>query len=234
MCAMLEERQPCWGLCTWQTLTLAPWVMFTAVGETDKRPAGSCALDVPSVSKLFPMIPPASWLVHLAARPVCLASVHITQATVVSSRHAHLDLHQLFLLGEAHTHTLLHFKRAHLARQTFHTNKRALWTWRHTASSSAGKSIWTSSRPSAPPWPRLKPTLSTCCQMPLSKSKRMGKRACGRRCQSLDSSGFHLWWWSTICCKTESCVQLYHSHNTASVFTDHLVWTHCKDSSYVK
>lgn len=85
-------------------------------------------------------------------------------------------LQRLFLHTHtyAHTHTRAHFKRTHIARQTFHTNKRVLWTWRHTASSSAGKSIWTSSRPSAPPWPRLKPTLSTCCQMPLSKSKGGG------------------------------------------------------------
>lgn len=138
-------------------------------------PAGICALAVPSVSKRFPMIRPASWLVHLAAGPVCLASVHVTQAAVVSNGHAHLDCNGYFYSVETHTHTQTHFKRTQLARQTFHTNKRALWTWRHTASSSAGKSIWTSSRTSAPPWPRLKPTLSTCCQMPLSKSKRMGK-----------------------------------------------------------
>ena len=54
-----------------------------------------------------------------------------------------------------HTHTHTHFKRTHLARQTFHTDKRALWRRRHTAQS-AGKSLRTSSRPSdrvwSPPW----------------------------------------------------------------------------------
>ncbi|CAK6962515.1 hypothetical protein EYF80_039153 [Scomber scombrus] len=67
--------------------------------------SSSCTLDVPSVSKLFPMIPPESWLVHLAARLVCLASVHITQATVVSNGHAHLDCNGYFCTVQR-THTL--------------------------------------------------------------------------------------------------------------------------------
>lgn len=61
-----------------------------------------------SLSKLFPVIPPASWPVHLAARLVCLASVHITRATVVSNGHAHLDCNGYFYTmkhAHAHTHT---------------------------------------------------------------------------------------------------------------------------------
>lgn len=100
--------------------------------------------------------------------PVCT----YTQAAMVSNRHTQPDCNGYFYTVEKDTHTHASFKRTHLGRQTFHTNKRALWTWHHTASLSAGKSIWTSSRPSTPPWPHLKLTLSTCCQMPLSKSKR--------------------------------------------------------------
>lgn len=56
-----------------------------------------------SLSKLFPVIPPASWPVHLAARLVCLASVHITRATVVSNGHAHLDCNGYFYTMNTHT-----------------------------------------------------------------------------------------------------------------------------------
>ena len=130
------------------------FICLIDVCETDKRLQSA----VPWMSylylKCFPWFPLANWPLHLAARPVCLASVHTTQATVVSNRHAHLDRSGYFYsvkLVREHTHTSTHFKRTHLARQTFHTNERALSTWRHAASSSAGKSIRTSSRPWAPP-----------------------------------------------------------------------------------
>lgn len=172
-------------------------MIWTDAGESDKCPQ---RVAVPWMCHLpylnsFPWSPPMSWLLHLAAGLLCLASLHITQATVVSNRHAHLDCNGYFYTHTyAHTHTRAHFKRTHIARQTFHTNKRALWTWRHTASSSAGKSIWTSSRPSAPPWPRLKPTLSTCCQMPLSKSKGGGGELWEGNWQDRVFL-WMLWWW---------------------------------------
>lgn len=46
-----------------------------------------------------------SWLLHLAAGLLCLASLHITQATVVSNRHAHLDCNGYFY---THTHIRTH------------------------------------------------------------------------------------------------------------------------------
>lgn len=53
------------------------------------------------------MIPPVSWLVHLAGCWVCLASVHVTQATSAPRRHAHLGCGSYFYFPEtlAQTHT---------------------------------------------------------------------------------------------------------------------------------
>lgn len=169
------------------------------------HPAGISALALPSVTKLILMMLQAGcapgcgiWCVW----PVCT----YTRAAMVSNRHTQLDCNGYFYTVENDTHTHTSFKRTHLARQTFHTNKRALWTWHHTASLSAGKSIWTSSRPSTPPWPRLKPTLSTCCQMPLSKSKRMWLE--------LDGCGF-----LRFPCRSHVVMKMRtHCHNTWCLF----------------
>lgn len=148
------------------------------------RPAG--ALAEPSIMKPIPMILPASWPVHLAAGSPFLSSSNTALAAVVANGHSHLACNSYFYSVETrvHTHTHTGFKRPYLARQTFHTNKQALWTWRQAASSSAGKSIWTS----------LRPTLTASEADPVdllsnahSKSKRMGKNW-----GTVDFSGF-LW-----------------------------------------
>lgn len=142
----------------------------------------SCALDVPSVSKPFPIIPSG----ELAGALGCGAGM--------SGQCAHSPGHcgvkrtrppgplRLFLLTHTHTSNGLTSPR-----QTFHTSKRALSTWRHAASSSAGKSIRTSSRPSAPPRPRLKPArCRAAVKCPSAKNqRRTAKRARDREAGSI-------------------------------------------------
>lgn len=84
-------------------------MIWTDAGESDKCPQ---RVAVPWMCHLpylnsFPWSPPMSWLLHLAAGLLCLASLHITQATVVSNRHAHLDCNGYFYT-HTHTHTLTH------------------------------------------------------------------------------------------------------------------------------
>lgn len=82
-------------------------MIWTDAGESDKCPQ---RVAVPWMCHLpylnsFPWSPPMSWLLHLAAGLLCLASLHITQATVVSNRHAHLDCNGYFY---THTHIRTH------------------------------------------------------------------------------------------------------------------------------